>query len=283
MVAEFRKRDLYMGRKLIYIFSSVIVIATVIQMITGNPDIRIFSFPVNISILLVLAGGLFVLNREMHDNDAVKALSSGKASVIAIALMALCCFPIALFPALEFQKSWIFNAVTLLLVSNLALAIMRYRGSHRIRFWLNHTGILIFMVSLTFGAADMKRMKAAADIGETIETAYTADGRVHPLGYSLKVESFDVEFYSNNVPSEFKAVVSSGNESRTIMVNHPWHKSWKEDIYLTGYDTEAGSASRYCILEFVVQPWKLPATAGLLLFAAGAVMLLWGGKRKRTR
>lgn len=283
MKTVLRKRNLHMQRILIYIFSSVIVIATVIQMITGNPDIRIFAFPVNISILLILAGVLYVLDREMHESDVVKALASGKASVTAIALMALCCFPIALFPALEFQRSWIFNAVTLLLISNLALAIIRYRGNHRIRFWLNHTGILIFMVSLTFGAADMKRMKAAVDIGKTIETAYTADGRAHSLGYRLKVESFDVEFYSNSVPSEFKAVVSSGNESRTIMVNHPWHKSWKEDIYLTGYDTEAGSASRYCILEFVVQPWKLPATAGLLLFAAGAVMLLWGGKRQRTR
>ena len=53
-----------------------------------------------------------------------------------------------------------------------------------------------------------------------------------------------------------------------------------QDIYLAGYDTAAGSDSQYCILEFVVQPWKYAALAGLLLFLAGAVAMIRGGRQR---
>ncbi len=267
-------------KNLALVFVPVMVAASLLQALSGNPDIRSFAFPVNVAVLIVLMGGLFVWNREWGGSRVLAALASGYAAVAAIAMAAVCCLVIAFAPGLEFQRSWIFNAVLLLLGTNMYLAILRYRGTYRIRFYLNHAGLLLMLVALSLGAADMRRMRAAVNIGETVDRAYDGSGRAYSLGYSLTLDSFEVDFYHGNVPEEFRAVVSSGERSRLLKVNHPWRKSWKEDIYLTGYDTAAGAASEYCILEFIVQPWKYAALSGLLMFLAGAVLLLWGGRKR---
>lgn len=267
-----------MGKILAYTYVPTLLLAAVFHFIFGQVDVRVFAFPVNIAILLILVGGLYVLNREKGECRWVVAFSSGYAGVMGVVLVALCCLLMVFSPGLKFQHSWIFLTVLLLFIGNLFLVILRYRGKNRIRFYLNHVGLFVMLVALVFGSADMVRMRAAVNIGECIDKAYTQEGIAYSLGYPLLVESFDVEFYENRMPAEFRAEVSSGDERRILRVNHPWHKSWKEDIYLTGYNTEAGSASEYCILEFVVQPWKYIVLTGLLLFVAGALMLLWGGK-----
>lgn len=270
-----------MGKTLAYILVPVLLLAAGLQIALGNPDIRTFAFPVNVAILCVLAGGLFVLNRERGNSRWVAALASGRAGAVLAGAAALCSLPIAFAPERMWQQSWVFLAVLLLLMANLFLAVLRYRGRFRVRFYLNHVGLLVLIASLAFGAADMERMRAAVNIGESIDTAYTADGMPRALGYTLRVDTFEATFYENNVPAEFRAEVSSEGVSRTLRVNHPWHKSWKEDIYLTGYDTAAGNASEYCILEFVVQPWKYAATAALVAFLAGALLMIWGGKKRK--
>ena len=57
-----------MGKRLAYIFIPVLLAAALLQIVFGNPDLRAFAFPVNVAILLALAGGLYVLNRERGDS-----------------------------------------------------------------------------------------------------------------------------------------------------------------------------------------------------------------------
>ena len=268
-----------MGKRLAYIFIPVLLAAALLQIVFGNPDLRAFAFPVDVAILLALAGGLYVLNRERGDSRTVAALASGTAGVTLMALTAVGSLPIAFCPEAAWQQSWVFGAVLLLLMTNLLLAVFRYRGRFRWRFHLNHIGLLVLTAALAFGAADMERLRAAVNIGERIDCTYDEAGMPRALGYTLRVEKFEASFYANNAPADFRAVVSADGRSRTFRVNHPWHKSWKEDIYLTGYDATAGSASEYCILEFVVQPWKYVALGGLLAFLAGALLMIWGGKK----
>ena len=168
----------------------------------------------------------------------------------------------------------------LLTLAVLFLAMLRYRGAMRLRFLLNHAGLFIFIAALAFGAPDMQRLRAAVDTGGSTDVAYDDRGHPHSLGYTLAVESFEADFYDNGQPSGFRAVVTADGKSRTLRVNHPWRKSWRQDIYLAGYDTAAGSDLQYCILEFVVQPWKYAALAGLLLFLAGAVAMIRGGRQR---
>lgn len=269
-----------MDRIFTYTVAATLAVAAVLQVAFGNPDIRMFAFPVNAAILLALVGGLFVLNREAGKSRFAAAFASGYAGAAVVVLAAVCCIPVALWPRAEFQRSWIFGAVLLLTLAVLFLAMLRYRGAMRLRFLLNHAGLFIFIAALAFGAPDMQRLRAAVDTGGSTDVAYDDRGHPHSLGYTLAVESFEADFYDNGQPSGFRAVVTADGKSRTLRVNHPWRKSWRQDIYLAGYDTAAGSDSQYCILEFVVQPWKYAALAGLLLFLAGAVAMIRGGRQR---
>lgn len=269
-----------MNRTIAYTVAVTLAVAVVLQALFGNPDTGMFAFPVNAAVLLVLVGGLFVLNREAGGSRFVAALASGRAAVTVIVLTALCCLPVALWPAIEFQRSWIFDAVMLLTLAVLLLATLRYRGTMRLRFRLNHAGLFIFAAALFFGSADMQRLRAAVDLGESTDVAYDEQGSPHSLGYTVTLESFEADFYDNNQPEEFRAVVSVDGRSRMLRVNHPWRKSWRQDIYLAGYDIAAGSESRYCVLEIVVQPWKYAALAGLLMLLAGSVAMIWGGRQR---
>lgn len=271
-----------MGKTRFSLFIPLLLVAALIQVIFGNPDLSVFAFPVNAAIVLLLFGGLYVFNREYATNRFLVALASGRTAVSAIVLTGMAGLVMLFFPSLEFQKSWIFDAVLLLLVSNLFLALLRYRGRHRWRFYLNHAGLLILVVGLAFGAADMRVMRAPVKVGKSIDKAYTREGVARPLGYTLTLKHFEIEYYdaARQIPADFRAEVVADGESRTIRVNAPWHKSWKEDIYLAAYDTAAGGGSEYGVLEFVVQPWKNVALAGLLLFVAGSLLMVWGGKKK---
>lgn len=269
-----------MDKNLVYSVLPLLALSAVLQVVMGNPDLGIFSFPVNVALLLALGGILYVLTRERMGERFMSALASAHAAAVFVALTGIGCLLIAFFPKWDFQRSWIFAAMLLLLMSNLFLAIFRYKGRFKVRFYLNHVGLLLLIASLSLGAADMRRMRAVVNIGDTVDKAYTEEGLPYSLGYELKLESFDADFYDNNVPSEFRAVVSSEGEQRTVRVNHPWLKTWCEDIYLTGYDTKAGAESEYCILEFIVQPWKYVAVVAIVLFAVGAVLLLWGGRQR---
>lgn len=271
-----------MGKTRFSLFIPLLLVVAFIQVIFGNPDLSVFAFPVNAAIVLLLFGGLYVFNREYAANRFLVALASGRTAVSAIVLTGMAGLVMLFFPSLAFQKSWIFDAVLLLLVSNLFLALLRYRGRHRWRFYLNHAGLLILVVGLAFGAADMRVMRASVKVGESIDKAYTREGVARPLGYTLTLKHFEIEYYdaARQIPADFRAEVVADGESRTIRVNAPWHKSWKEDIYLAAYDTAAGGGSEYGVLEFVVQPWKNVALAGLLLFVAGSLLMVWGGKKK---
>lgn len=243
----------------------------------------IFAFPVNAAILAAILGLSYVLNREKGGSAFVRTAASGRTSVVLMAVFALCCLVIAFFPKTEFMRSWIFNIVLVCISINLFLAVLRYRGSHKIRFYLNHIGLLVVFASLSFGSADMIRLRTAVEIGETVETAYDRDGRPHSIGYPVTLDSFDAGIGEGDARESFSAAVTADGVRRILRVNRPYVKSWKENIYLYGYDRQAGKDSSYCILEFVIQPWKYLTFAGLIMVMAGSVLLLSGGRKKSQK
>ena len=170
--------------------------------------------------------------------------------------------------------------VLVLLLNQLLLVVLRYKGPYKKRFYLNHIGLFIYISSLSFGSADMYRWKAILTPGETTDKAYDYKGIPHSLGYDIKLDSFQISFYDNHTPQTFIATVSSASETHHIQVNQPWHKTWKEDIYLTNYGTFQESGKEYCVLEFITQPWKLAVDLGMILTVAGGILLLWGKKNK---
>ena len=85
----------------------------------------------------------------------------------------------------------------------------------------------------------------------------------------------------SKVPSDFRADVLIAGEPVTLKVNHPYTVRYGEQVYLSGYDAQAGDDSQYCIIQIVREPWKYWALAGIIMMLAGAFMLFIGGPRKR--
>ena len=258
-------------------------VAMALQIIWGNIDLALFAFPVNIALLAILVGGTYVLYQEKKESASFQKWSDTSTSVLLLVIIGICCLLIAFVPSWKVQQAWPFNVLMLLLLNQLLITIFRYKGPYRFRFHLNHIGLLLLVASLTFGAADMHRWKAMVCVGDSIQTAYDYKGIPHALGYELKLKDFEVKYYDNGTPQHFDAEIEVDGETQHLLVNYPWQKSWKEDIYITNYGTMKENAQTYCIIEFITQPWKHVTTAGLLLTALGASLLLWGKKSKNSK
>lgn len=265
----------------IIIIALSICIGFILQCKTGNINLSLISFPVNITLLIALIGTTFVFFKEKSQHPKLQEWASAQTSLLLLGSLCVCCFFIALVPRWEVQQSWPFNLLMGLLFTNLLLAIFRYKGPYRKRFYLNHLGLFLFMSALACGSADMHRWRAVITVGETIDKAYDQKGILHTLGYPLKLESLKVTYYENQTPQSFDAKVSSEGMEQNILVNYPWHKSWKEDIYIVNYGRFDENGKEYCVLEFINQPWKHIATLGIVLTASGAFLLLWGKKTKK--
>ena len=261
-------------KRLLIVF--IVLIVIIVQLTTGNIPLSLFTFPINVAFLLLLIGTTYVLYREAKHTKVVKTFMSSATSVVLIALTFVCSLVIAFAPTLQFQQSWIFNAIQLLLLANLQMVILRYKGAFRKRFYLTHIGLYLFIVGLAFGAPDTHKSRAVMYEGQTIDRAYDYQGHIRPIGFSLTLDKFEITYYDNDVPRSFLAEITSRSEHHLIKVNHPWTRSWKEDIYLVSHGVDKETNKPYCVLEFIVQPWKYIVYFGLVLTALGAFLLILG-------
>lgn len=253
------------------------------------------AFPINAAFVILIIGLIFVANREKSDSNFLRMLASKQMSIISISLFVLACLIIGLFPQnsnanndtdilgiKDYTSSILFYSVILLMMTHLTAVIFRYKRSRPkvLRFRLNHIGLLIILFGLGLGTADTHRWRAVVHVGETINIAYDTNGQPHSLGYDLRLVNFNAEYYDNGVPSHFAADAEINGKTAHITVNHPYGATWRDDIYLSGYDTTAGTNSDYCILEFIRQPWKYAVMLGVLMMAAGAILMFWGGSKE---
>lgn len=263
--------------KEILLLLAYFAIASVLDLLHAGLPSAFFAFPVNIALAVLTAAGLYVLNREFHGSRAVVMLSSVRTTAVSLCVFAVCCLVVAFQPDAAFTGSCIFNASLLLVAVNLYLAVLRYRGRRRFRFLMNHIGILLFICGLSLGSADMRKLKVRLEQGESTEIAYDNDGVPASLGYEMRLDRFTAGFHASGVPSSFSADISVDGVGHRLEVNSPWHRSWKEDVYLSGYDMSDDSLS--AVIEIVVQPWKYIVLLGCVMMMLGSVLLIFGGKK----
>lgn len=249
-----------------------------------------FAFPLNLIFLAVWVVGCLLLWNHCRKSLFVRFLLSPLATFISIGLFLALCLVVGFTGWRWLASSWISFAVSLLLQTVLLLVIIRgwrsktasgaRQGSVRWRFLMLHVGLLAVVGSAFWGAPDTQTMRMKAYIGEPCREAYFMDGRQAWLSYDIVLEDFDLQEYPGGAPSAFRAEALIDGVPVTIEVNHPYTCSFGEDVYLVGYDADAGSESSYCILEIVREPWKYVTVSGILLLLAGAVLLFIGGPSK---
>lgn len=270
------------------------------QLLTGNFPVSFFAFPLNLVFAALWLFLLWMLYKEYKIAKFTRFLYSSQASILSIGLLICGCLIIGLFPQLSdaeakmreglpaflgcynFMTSWIFIAILLFLLSNLAMITIHayhYRKQARWRFILNHAGLWLALFAGFLGSSDTQTLRIPIYKGEPSREAFDMNGASHYLDYEIELNSFAVEYYPNGRPSRFAANVRLGNEKALLEVNHPYAYRLGEDIYLTGYDVTKGNESEYCILQVVKQPWKYIIVAGILMMLAGAILLFINGPK----
>lgn len=244
--------------------------------------VSFFEFPLNLILACAWAFAVFFLWRNFRESSFVRFFLSPAATVLSIGLCASGILVMGLSSNRSLAFSWwfvieIFFLLTVLLF--VTIRGVRREGNVRIRFLLNHAGLLLAVGSAFWGAPDTEtfRMKIFPDEPSCI--CHSTDAERHILPYEISLHNFKVDYFENGVPSVFEADIDVDGREVCLKVNHPYSRTFSEDIYLTSYGTEG--EREYCILQIVRQPWKWGCAAGIIIMMAGAVLMFLKGPRSR--
>lgn len=283
----------------------IFVASFVLQLIFGNVDSGVFVFPLSGALALSVGYMAYVAARFFPAKGNF-SLSSLKATYTVFGAMIVAAMvvgftaqvsPFEILPEEgiagvlglhRFTSSWIFAGVLFYFLIVLGAVIFRrIKGKMtlaNLSFLLNHAGLWIAVTGALFGACDMTQSRAAVYLDMPANVSYVTPDRTLTLPFDVTLKNFEVKSYDSGEPLEFKADVlfSSGGEGEIaeIKVNHPYRYEGY-DIYLVSYDVAAGGGSKYCILQFIHQPWSPVVYGGIIIMLAGAVMMLVVGLRRK--
>lgn len=295
--------------------AGLIIVGLLLQLSIGPLRWDLFAWPVNIIVLVVLAGvvaACFLLRKKVY---AFSFLSSFGAAVPALAYAAV----LTVIMGLTRQRAdgswlsnmlafWPFFLIYTYLVFILGLVILRRMSSFHdwrrdMAFMFNHIGLLIALVTATLGNADMKRLQMWTTNNPEMANMFSDAEAFHQyerfgideqgmkveLPLAIELKRFIMEMHDDSItPKRYASEViiyskaSQHQYAATIDVNKPVEvDGWK--IYQKDYRlTEAGDACQISILELVSDPWLPFVYAGIYMMIAGAVsmFILAQGRRK---
>lgn len=249
-----------------------------------------FAFPVNMTLLLLGIVGLWILYREKATSRLSLLLSSPTTTFFLLAVAVVTFLILGLTSWLTPASWWFFFVLTAL---SAHLLFVLFRGFHRnkpyrLRFLLNHAGLLLALIGGFAGGADTTQWRLRISGNETAQEAFAPDGSTMRLKQALKLEKFTVTHYPNGLPENYEAQISINDKEVVLRVNEPYGLSLSDDLYLVDYEhIPAGETTGYCILEIVRQPWKYVQWAGIWMMIAGSVLLFAQGvpsaKKRKQR
>jgi hypothetical protein len=282
----------------------------VLQLLGGGFETGVLARPVNI-----FAGGAIVLCCAaaglMADSRWVRRLTGVPLAVCLISGLAILGLIMGLTPQgaapagglstvsarlgfNDMTSSWPFVFLYLALLVALGSLVARRLAAFRWRdtgFYLNHLGLWLTLFGAGFGAADIERYQARVDEGTTVHMGFdTATGHPRPLPFKITLHDFVMEEYpaetpgGKAAPSRFASDVTLTSPGGLSLrgfteVNHPLRLAgWR--VYQYGYDRAAGTASTFSVVELGRDPWLGVVYTGFAMMAAGAVIMIWKGRRR---
>ncbi len=278
----------------------LILLGFLLQAISGPVDWSLIASPVNLILLAALLT-LEVVAFALRDKSGFFGwLGSSEAAVPALSCTLFLTIVMGLTAQIP-EKGWLGNMVTFwpfvlcYIWMTVIAGLMAIGGIRRIRrswkaipYVLLHLGLFVTLVCATLGSADKRDLEMKINEGETVSTASAEDGTSYETGLSVRLEDFTMETYPNGMPKRFASdVVVRGKSGKDIAavieVNKPLKvDGWK--MYQYDYDSEAGTESRFSVLELVKDPWLPLVYAGIFMMLAGALlMLVTGFKREEVK
>ena len=251
----------------------------VMHFLFGNVPLDIFAFPLNVILLTIWLTSVLWAWTRSRKSQFVKYMLSPGATISAISLMLVFCFAIALTGMRWLTCTWPFIAVMLHFLTVLTFVSLRgWRsptptgtriGSIRWRFIFLHFGLIIALSSAFWGAPDNESVKLR--IFKNMPSA------------GIRLLDFQLDTYENGSASDYRAIMEIDGKEISLRVNHPYSRSFAENIYLSGYDVKAGSESEYCIIQIVRDPWKYGIVTGIIMIITGAFLLFIAGPRRKFK
>ena len=268
-----------------YVFwAAYFLAAALCQVLAGDFPETLFGFPANAAVMLLWAVGLMVLFKEKRSSRLVSMLLSKQSTFVLIGAFAATCL-IQGFSAERLSGTWWFIAAAFAFLSHLFLVLLRgmqMKRPHKLRFFLNHAGLLAALAGGFFGSPDAMEWKALAQPGTPVREAVADDGSLVPAEYRLQLDSLEINSYDNGVPKDFRAFLTDETgRDIALRVNHPFRLSWQDDLYLSGVHVSEVGGERVCILQIVRQPWKYMEFAGILMLLCGCMLLFLQGTGQR--
>jgi len=191
-------------------------------------------------------------------------------------------------------RSWPFVLTWLAVLVALGAVVARRLATFRFgkdwAFCLSHIGLWLTMAAGGLGHADMRQYMVRVDEGAATSQGVDATGHPVLLPIGLRLNDFTMESYPASDPharpeprrfaSDVEVALPDGRMVRGVTeVNHPLKAGgWR--VYQSGYDTAAGAASTYSVFEVVRDPWLGAVYAGFAMIAAGALAMIWRGRRR---
>lgn len=287
------------------IFYLLLIAALVLQVVSGNMDIGLFTFPVNILVIAVILYLAFAEYRKRKKKELPPDISSKKSILVAAGALAVCGLVILAFPQFPaegttgiwpfgiklglygFTRSWIFAAVVLWTLIVLASFIIRKIASRRKwgrpGFAVIITAIALWVVIAGFflGSPDMinVRVDAYSNFATNIGTDRT--GKAVTLPVNVRAEKVVTEEQSEGTLSVIYAEIRlTGKDYDRLYAIDPGRtaaaylfKSGKWIITLDENEFQAGSASDHCVIRMVDCPWYYVICAGCFTLVVGLILI----------
>ena len=253
------------------------VITTLLQLLTGNFPVDIFTFPLNIILIVLWVATIGYLYRNRNNIPWVESMLSMRATWLSLAIMVI----IGIYLGLQREPnstSWPVVAGILFTLTHLLFITLRgWRTPNGIRwrFTLLHAGLIVVLGAGFWGAPDRVQLRAILTTEQPTEIAYHTNGTATKLDHAITLHSLNAKYSDSGIPTHFDATIEVDNEDVTLRVNHPHNRTLGEKIYLVSIDPKAS----YCIVEIVREPWQWVSLSGIVMLLAGAMMLFIRGPR----
>ena len=195
-----------------WVSALLILLGIITEFLTGGKGVTIPSFPANLLILGVFVTYIFILH--FFWNSSIKKWLSGvPATVTAITAYALLVVLMGFIPQIDqtankwvyltglshINRSWGFLFISVYLITILGLVILRRFKKFNLRniaFFLNHTGIFIVISVASISSGDLQRLTISVSEGQMGNYALTPENKIVKLPFSIKLDSFDIKYYT---------------------------------------------------------------------------------------
>lgn len=255
------------------------VAAVLLQLLVGDVPLDFFAFPVNVALMMFWAVALWVLYRERRHSRVVAVLLDLRTTFLLSGLFLSCCL-VAGLTVSRVTASWWFAASLLALLTHLLMVVYRgaaIRRPHRVRFIMNHVGLLLLLAGGFFGNVDMHEWRVKAMEGEQVLEMYDMAGGVVTLDNDLRIARAHAGYYPDGTPQTYEVLLRLDGKEATLRVNEPYALSWCDDLYLVGFEHRAGDEPAACVLQLVRQPWRAVQWAGIWMLLLGSMMVFVQG------